>query len=534
MSKNQYRCSSFCSFFKGEKFIQKYLENMLEQTIFSEVEFIFVNCNSPENEEQYLLPIVQKYDNIKYIKLDVDPGLYAAWNIAIKETSSDIITNWNIDDRKTKNSLEILVTELETDESLDMVYGHLAMSTIPNETYEQNPKNEWFKIQHPSLVNYLIHNSPHCMPMWKKRIHDYCGYFTESYDCVSDAEIWLKLIINKGKIKALDTDIGVYYFNPEGRSSDKTRMLANYKEAVHMKNNIIHSMGCGSFGIDDLLTCEKNDEFYALYNDKIKHGMSHIKNTQLIFSGLCRNSGPKLTNRIDYLIEQMKKYCDNFQVVLFENDSTDETKFILRDLATKYNNFHYVSTDINAPQYGPVKNQDRIKKMAFYRTELQTYIKNKFHKYDYNITFDTDFIDISIDGLLNSFGWLANNDKINAMAGYSYTFKEDHGNYIFWNYDSWAYRQNGWTDVITQPKYPFVQRYNTMLSFGLSVLPKGSIPITVYSAFGGSAIYRMADYLSGTYGDYDCEHVTFHRSLKDKDPAFQLCANPSQIMLLSE
>ena len=42
----QYRCSSFCSYYKGEMFIQGYIYDMLRQTLFDQIEFVFLDCNS--------------------------------------------------------------------------------------------------------------------------------------------------------------------------------------------------------------------------------------------------------------------------------------------------------------------------------------------------------------------------------------------------------------------------------------------------------------------------------------------------------
>ena len=99
------------------------MDNLIEQTIFKDIEFIFLNCDSPENEEQYILPLIQEYSNIQYFKLNNDPGLYAGWNIAIKKCSSSIIGNWNIDDRKNKEGLEILLYQFDKDPELDLLYG---------------------------------------------------------------------------------------------------------------------------------------------------------------------------------------------------------------------------------------------------------------------------------------------------------------------------------------------------------------------------------------------------------------------------
>ena len=239
---NKYKCSSFCSFYKGEKFMDGYIKNMLEQSIFNDVEFIFVNCDSPENEEQHILPLLDKYKNIKYIKLDKDPGLYAAWNIAIKSSTTDIITNWNVDDRKPNNGIEILYREISQNNVIDMVYGIVLTSKILNETFDQNSKEEKFLVDHPSLEGFLFHNSPHCMPMWRKRIHDKYGYFSEHYECVSDAELWLKLIIDDGNIKFIEDLVGLYYWNPEGRSTDTSRALSNALEARDMRDKLIRPL----------------------------------------------------------------------------------------------------------------------------------------------------------------------------------------------------------------------------------------------------------------------------------------------------
>jgi hypothetical protein len=49
-----FKCSIFCSFYKGEKFIEGYLNDMLKQSVFDNTEFIFLDCSSTENEKDYI------------------------------------------------------------------------------------------------------------------------------------------------------------------------------------------------------------------------------------------------------------------------------------------------------------------------------------------------------------------------------------------------------------------------------------------------------------------------------------------------
>jgi hypothetical protein len=148
---------------------------------------------------------------------------------------------------------------------------------------------------------------------------------------------------------------------------------------------------------------------------------------------------------------------------------------------------------------------------------------------------DMDFIDISNTGFFNSFGWLKEYPNIDAMSGNSFEIKDifNTSELTLWNYDSWAFRGSWWDDLQGKKLTEHYNNYNRMLWFGLWILPVGSRPISVNSAFGGMCIYKTKHYTSGQYASYDCEHVTFHYDISNKNPGFALCLNPSQVMLMS-
>lgn len=230
-----YKISSFCSFFKAEKYINGYIDDVLSQSIFKDIEFIFLNCNSPENEEQYILPLTEKFKNIKYYKLDKDPGLFQCWNYAIKNLcSANLISNWNADDRKSNNSFEILYKEFERNPDLDVVYGQTYISNMLNEKYIDNDFNQIYPCLPHSFDNLIKNNSPHCMPLWKKSLHDKFGYFDEKYPVAADGDMWLKASVGGAKIKMVNHPIGLYYMNPEGNSTKQNKL----KEAI----NEVHEM----------------------------------------------------------------------------------------------------------------------------------------------------------------------------------------------------------------------------------------------------------------------------------------------------
>ena len=240
---SNYKCSSFCSYYKGEKFVQGYIEDMLRQTIFDQIEFVFLDCNSPENEKDHIIPLAEKYSNIKYYKLDEDPGLYAGWNHAIGLCGSSIIGNWNIDDRKNALSFELLLKAFERDADLDLVYGITYMSYKANEKYEDNDYSEIYAALPHTNRNLLMHNSPHCMPLWKKSIHDRFGFFDTKYLTAADGDMWLRIADGGANIKMLNHPVGLYYHNPTGRSSNPETLNQMVKEVMDMRRKYTHMIG---------------------------------------------------------------------------------------------------------------------------------------------------------------------------------------------------------------------------------------------------------------------------------------------------
>lgn len=233
---NNYFCSLFCSFYKGEKFIDGYLEDVLRQTIFDKIEFVFLDCASPEDEKSSILPLTKKYSNIKYFRLDTDPGLYAGWNQAVKLCSSEIIGNWNIDDKKNCDGIEILINQFDQDPFLDMVYGLTYVSRKPNERYENNSFEEIYPFLSHSFYNLFRNNSPHCMPLWRKSLHDKFGYFEESYKTAADADMWLRCAVGGAKIKLVNHPVGLYFENPNGRSSNPDTLQEMIQEVRDMRS----------------------------------------------------------------------------------------------------------------------------------------------------------------------------------------------------------------------------------------------------------------------------------------------------------
>ena len=217
------KISIITSVFNGDEFIRPFLEDMTGQTIFKEkCELILINANSPGNEETVIKEYIEKYpENIIYKKLDNDPGIYACWNIAAKMATGAYLTNANLDDRKFPTFLEDLSKEMFANADVDVVYADNLLTNKPNETWNKNSSNSLYPSEQFSMEAMLRGNPPHCMPMWRKSLHDKFGYFEEKYKSASDWEFWLRCAFNGVKMSKINKSLGLYYFNPKGMSTNQ-------------------------------------------------------------------------------------------------------------------------------------------------------------------------------------------------------------------------------------------------------------------------------------------------------------------------
>lgn len=218
------KISFITSVFKGEEFIEGFMQDITRQTIFKEkCELVLVNCNSPENEEETILKYQKLYpDNIKYIKLDNDPGIYGAWNLAIKESTGEFISNANLDDRHAPDFAEKFSKLLVLEPEIDCVYAENLITMKAHETFENNSSNnQIYPVEEFSLEAMMRGNPPHCMPMWRKSLHDKNGWFEENYKSAADWDFWLRCAFDGSKcLKYTSEPLGLYFFNPNGLSTN--------------------------------------------------------------------------------------------------------------------------------------------------------------------------------------------------------------------------------------------------------------------------------------------------------------------------
>lgn len=245
------KVSIITSIFKGEKYIETFMHNITNQSIFNECELILIDACSPENEYEIIKKYLERFNNIIYYRTDKLITIYEAWNMAIKISRGKYITNANLDDQRAPDSLYSQSKYLDNNPNITLVYSDLFITFTENDNILKHIEKlefgkEYWPIsnkvsnkaliwyQSPKYLKNMRFNPPGPMPMWRKSVHDKIGYFDERYTSAGDWEFWLKAVCNDIKFSKTNFIAGLYYFNPNGLSTSKNKQEFKKEEELEV------------------------------------------------------------------------------------------------------------------------------------------------------------------------------------------------------------------------------------------------------------------------------------------------------------
>jgi len=276
--------------------------------------------------------------------------------------------------------------------------------------------------------------------------------------------------------------------------------------------------------------CKKN---CGKYNELVNNGYNKMKNTKIIFCGLCiniENNVYKLRDRF----EQLGSYFYDYRVVIFENDSNDNTRNLIKNICKQNNKFDLIECDdaldckyntIQAKDHGTFS-EGRMKKMVKYRNKLLDHIKKYYNNFDVICMIDLDMAGpIDINGIAHSFGNYDSWDSISAYGVNGITFTAGQPYY----YDLIAYKDE---------KYDINKNIIDIIPIYYNMNKKkvGDDLIKVRSAFAGLELIKMKIILDNidytpTDNNYICEHIIFHNNMI-KNNYNNIFINPNMLVLV--
>lgn len=255
-------------------------------------------------------------------------------------------------------------------------------------------------------------------------------------------------------------------------------------------------------------------------NDIIVNGIKKSKSLKIAICSIVRNCDKNLKKNIP-IINEITSYFESSIVIIFENDSIDNTKNVLKEWSEKSSDVIIQckdfgnktipdSTDNGVNKYFSVS---RINKMVEYRNNYLQKLEEINFNPDFVIVVDLDVSNISIKGILHSFGLVDQWDIVTAN-GYSISPKlkrRYHDTYALVELGKENIPQTEESISFNAEKWSFLQNEQSL--------------IPVFSAHGGLSIYRYEALKKLRYRiiknddnrvEVRCEHFALCHDIREK------------------
>jgi len=262
---------------------------------------------------------------------------------------------------------------------------------------------------------------------------------------------------------------------------------------------------------------------------QLENGKIEMSKHKVVICGISRDNAKELPEVMKY-IEYTGKNFKDYRVIIFENDSKDRTKNILKNWQHTNKKVNILSIDYHNPKkdYSNMKNPN-ISFLAKLRNHYLEELSSNSEYKDFDIVMVVD-MDMSygwdMRGLFHSFNHFSDWEAVCSNGIYAETSPKA-GRMR----DALAFRTDEEQDIPAEnpEKYwneitPKLQREHP--------LNEGFVP--VQSCFGGLAFYKRF-FIEGCLYDSikeDCEHIKFHECIV-KNKGGRMFMNAGQVIRYS-
>lgn len=236
-------CTLITSVFRSDPFIRGFINNSLALVGYDRlIDHVFLVSNASEIEVTVLGNLLARKPNVLVLWHQTDPGLYQCWNLGIRLARRSYVSNANVDDLRDPMQVLTLIRDLEMHPeacvaatAMNPFYDYPEDGRLPEERAawysDQAGTFGFFDIARLSNGNpptLIPHNMPHCMPVWRRSLHDRYGWFEElDYGTYADWAFWLK-VLQDGAVGWMErAPLSFYFVNPDShnrRGTDLERL----------------------------------------------------------------------------------------------------------------------------------------------------------------------------------------------------------------------------------------------------------------------------------------------------------------------
>ena len=250
---NRYKLTVISSIYRPEHLFDLFLGNLIEQSIFDHTEIVLILVDPNDLEILLARNFAKEYQNVILEIIKSRITIYEAWNLAIKKSSAPFITNMNIDDLRSPDSLETQVVFMKEHPWVDIGYQDFYYLLDRDLDWTSVVNVGAKSMSNTVSLTELIHfglNPPHNAPIWKRDVHTKIGYFDETLRSAGDYDFWIRAAIGELVFAKIPKSTVGYFVNPLGMSTstnspsrkEEGEIREKYRNSIDFQSKILSSM----------------------------------------------------------------------------------------------------------------------------------------------------------------------------------------------------------------------------------------------------------------------------------------------------
>lgn len=204
--------------YKYDKYILDCLLSCIHQS-YQNVEIIVIDDASPDGSIELIKKALFWDPRIKLLRHAANFGYSAAKNTGIKASSGKYIRPLDADDMLTKEGISTLVSQLDSDSSLDMVHG---IAYKLDGKRSGHGYTQAVRLEHklPLDKRPEIHAQG---VLYHRECHNKWGLYYEPLRSRADKEFWKRMQLKGANLKKIKVPVAYYRFHDQSMQAMRNR-----------------------------------------------------------------------------------------------------------------------------------------------------------------------------------------------------------------------------------------------------------------------------------------------------------------------
>lgn len=238
------KVSILLSCFRGSDLIETYIDFLLTPEIVKSCTLVAVNFPFSHQDPDSVEAQLKRYPDLVLVNSSEDASVYDAWNVAIRNSTTEFVCNLNLDDRVASDyftygvenlvkyhadvfsSFSVMTSEIGKISPDARKQQHIDPSRFADSEIIEYGIEDMVTMSNGRILKRCI---PHCAPIWRRSLHDQFGFFdSKTFDFSADFEFWLRVAAGGKKLILSKLEMTLF-FSGSGTASDRLMHAGSVK-----------------------------------------------------------------------------------------------------------------------------------------------------------------------------------------------------------------------------------------------------------------------------------------------------------------